>query len=113
LESRRDLQLAKTSFVASPNPFREQAADWQKLDPNEAFWRPTASISDALVKELPRTVDIGCTVLYETWSSSPKSRCANLIELWQSIHSLRDFGGYHDWVERFDEAHFHIPRVKG
>jgi hypothetical protein len=40
LESRRDLQLAKTSFVASPNPFREQAADWQKLDPNEAFWRP-------------------------------------------------------------------------
>ncbi|KAH8775848.1 hypothetical protein BGZ57DRAFT_365558 [Hyaloscypha finlandica] len=63
------------------------------------FGRQTASISDVLVKEPTYHCRRSDYRLYET-SSSPKSRCANLIELWHSIHSLRDFGGYHDWVKR-------------
>jgi hypothetical protein len=95
-------------------PFESKRLIGRSLTRTKLFGAQTVSISDVLVKEL-RTYHCRRSDyrLYETWSSSPKSRCANLIELWHSIHSLRDFGGYHDWVERFDEAHFHIPRVKG
>jgi len=80
---------------------RKQAL-WRPLIPFESKWltgrsltrtklfdfgRQTASISDVLVKEPTYHCRRSDYRLYETWSSSPKSRCANLIELWHSIHT--------------------------